>query len=70
MDKQILEKIAYNIRLERLKKRFSQEKLAEKVGISTKYINMIENCKTNPTIVIIIKICNTLDVDLNTIYQI
>ena len=70
MDEKILEKIAYNIRLERLKKRYSQEKLAEKVGISTKYINMIENCKTNPTIVIIIKICNALEIDLNTIYQI
>lgn len=68
MEEQILEKIAYNIRLERLKKRFSQEKLAEMVGISTKYINMIENCKTNPTIVIVVKICNALDIDLNTVY--
>lgn len=68
-DSIILKTIADNIRIERLRKRLSQEKLAEIVGISTKYLNMIENNKTNPTIVIIVKICNALQIDLNTIYS-
>lgn len=68
-DSLILKTIADNIRIERLRKRLSQEKLAEIVGISTKYLNMIENNKTNPTIVIVVKICNTLKIDLNTIYK-
>lgn len=59
-DSLILKTIADNIRIERLRKRLSQEKLAEIVGISTKYLNMIENNKTNPTIVIVVKICNAL----------
>ena len=50
-DSLILKTIADNIRIERLRKRLSQEKLAEIIGISTKYLNMIENNKTNPTII-------------------
>ena len=57
------------LRLARLKQRISQEKLAEMVNISTKYLNMIENRKANPTIVIVIKICNALNIQLNSIYQ-
>lgn len=65
----ILKTIADNIRIERLRKRLSQEKLAEIVGISTKYLNMIENNKTNPTIVIVVKICNALKIDLNPLIK-
>lgn len=70
MDDSLISKtIADNIRIERLRKRLSQEKLAEIVGISTKYLNMIENNKTNPTIVIVVKICNALKIDLNTLIK-
>lgn len=67
-DKIILDTVSDNIRLARLKKRLSQEKLAEIIDISTKYLNMIENRKANPTIVIVIKICQALEIDLNSIY--
>lgn len=67
-DMEILQIVADNIRIERLRKRISQEKLAEHVGISTKYLNMIENKKANPTIVVVIKICQTLDITLETIF--
>ncbi len=68
-DKAILDKVSDNIRLARLQQRLSQEKLAEMVDISTKYLNMIENRKANPTIVIVIKICKVLDIELNSIWQ-
>ncbi|MBS6603501.1 MAG: helix-turn-helix transcriptional regulator [Brachyspira sp.] len=67
-DKLILNKVSDNIRIARLQKRISQEKLAEMVDISTKYLNMIENRKANPTIIIVIKICIALKISLNTIY--
>ncbi len=67
-DRIILDTVSDNIRLARLKKRLSQEKLAEMIDISTKYLNMIENRKANPTIVIVIKICQILQIDLNSIY--
>ena len=69
-DMEILQIVADNTRIERLRKRISQEKLAELVGISTKYLNMIENKKANPTIVVVIKICQTLDITLETIFPI
>ncbi len=68
IDRAILDKVSDNIRLARLQRRISQEKLAEMVDISTKYLNMIENRKANPTIVIVIRICKALGIDLNTIY--
>ena len=68
-EREILDKVSDNLRLARLKQRISQEKLAEMVNISTKYLNMIENRKANPTIVIVIKICNALNIQLNIIYQ-
>lgn len=68
-DKAILDKVSDNIRLARLQQRLSQEKLAEMVDISTKYLNMIENRKANPTIVIVIKICAVLNIELNSIWH-
>lgn len=68
-DRSILNTVSDNIRLARLQRRISQEKLAEMVDISTKYLNMIENRKANPTVVIIIRICQALGIDLNTIYS-
>ena len=68
-DKNILEKVSDNIRLARLQIRISQEKLAEMVDISTKYLNMIENRKANPTIVIVVKICKVLNIELSAIWS-
>lgn len=68
-DNDILIKVSDNIRMARLEKRISQEKLAEMIDISTKYLNMIENRKANPTIVIVVKICIALEIDLNRIYS-
>ena len=68
MDKyKIIEIIASNIRLERLRKKYTQDLLSEKAGITQKYLNLIENKKVNPSIVIVVKICNALGIDLNTL---
>lgn len=65
MDKsEIIKRVAETIRIERLRKRFSQEKLAEIVVISTKYLNSIENEKVNPSITIVVQLCNALEIDL------
>lgn len=61
----ILEKIASNIRAERARKKYPQEKLAEMAGITPKYLNMIENARSNPSIIIVINICQALEIDLN-----
>lgn len=67
---EVLQIVADNIRIERLKKKISQEKLAEMSGITQKYLNLIENSKANPSIAIVISVCKALEIDLNTIYKI
>lgn len=66
-EKEILAKIVENIRIERLRKKLTQEKLAEEFGITQKYVNLIENGKANPSIIIVVKICNALKIDLNSL---
>ena len=66
MDKDIvINLVAENIRLQRLKLRLTQDKLAEMTGLSTKYINSIETKKVNPSIVVVVNICQALNMDLN-----
>jgi len=65
----ILAKISENVRRERLSQKYSQEKLAEKAGITQKYLNMIENTKANPSSVVIANLCEALDIDANTIFN-
>ena len=68
MDKDIvINLLAENIRLQRLKNRLTQENLAEMSGVSTKYINSIEAGKVNPSIVVVVNICEALNVDINKI---
>ncbi len=68
-DKEILHRISENIRIKRLKKKFTQEKLAELSGITQKYISLIEKQKANPSIVIIVKIAEALNTDLNLLIK-
>ena len=68
MDKdEVINLIAENIRIQRLRKRLTQEALAEMSGVSTKYINSIETKKVNPSITVIVNICKSLNIDLNKI---
>ena len=71
MDKKeiILDRIAMNIRIGRYKKGLTQEMLAESIGVSTKYINLIENKRVNPSFVIIVKICKILEIELNDVIK-
>ncbi len=62
---EIIKQVAETIRVERFRKRLSQEKLAEMAGISTKYLNSIENEKVNPSITIVVQLCNALEIELN-----
>jgi len=66
---EILAKIAANIRIERTRKKYSQQKLADLCGITQKYLNLIENQKVNPSILIVVAICQSLLIDLNTLLQ-
>lgn len=64
-DKQLNKNIADNLRQIRAKKRVSQDALAEMCEISQQYICKIENEKVNPSVYILFKIAEALEVTLN-----
>ena len=61
--------IGHEIKLERMNKGLSQEKLAEKAGVHRTYISLIERNIKSPTIDIFIRICNGLNIKPSTILK-
>lgn len=53
----------------RYRKDFTQEELAEKININPKYLSSIERGKENPTLNTLIKLSESLDVNLNDIFH-
>ena len=54
--------IGTNIRKYRLEKKMKQDELAERAGLSTNYIGMVERGEKIPSLETFIKILNALDV--------
>lgn len=63
----INEKICKKVRLERLKRGFSQEELANRSGVSRNAIWKIESGKVSPTIETLEKLAGALDLDFATL---
>jgi transcriptional regulator with XRE-family HTH domain len=61
---EIINQIGIVFKLYRLRKGLSQFQVATEIDLSKDYIGRIERGKTNPTIEIIIAICNFLEIDL------
>ena len=68
-EKNRLRNLGINIKSERLRRKISQEKLAELTNISRNSISLIETGKINPTILKVIDIANVLNVDLNILIR-
>ena len=62
--KEIKNKLAIKIKLERTKRAWSQEKLAEMSKLSTTYINSIEHTSNSPTIDTLVKIASAFDMEV------
>ena len=62
-----LDTIGKNIRKYRLMKKFRQEDLAEKAGLTTNYIGMVERGEKIPSLETFIKILNALEVSSDMI---
>ena len=61
--------IGMKIKALRNSKSFTQEQLAEKVGITPQYLGNIERGKENPTLNTFINLSNAIDVSLNEIFN-
>ena len=68
-DKELFDRIAFNIKVERTIKRLTQAKLAELIDVHEKYIGVIEAGKQNITLKTLNKIANALDIDINKLFE-
>ena len=69
MEETILEKFARRIRGERLKRKLSQEALAEKAGVHRTYIGMIERAEKNVTLTTIERLAKALELDIAELFD-
>ncbi len=60
-----LKKFGKLIKIERIKNDFSQEELADKVGVSTRTISLIESGLQQPKFFLVVKISKILNFDIN-----
>ena len=65
-----LKKIAFNIKIERMRKNLTQFQLGEMIEVHEKYIGKIESGKQNLTIKTLIKLANALGVKLSKLVDI
>ena len=56
------------MKIARIEKDFSQEQLADKIGVTRQTISMIEAGKFNPSLQLCISICRALDKTLNDLF--
>ena len=60
-----LKKLGKNIKIERIRKDYSQEQLAELLGVSPRTVSLIENGLQHPKFFLVAKIAEVLKVDIN-----
>lgn len=69
MGKRELKKLGLNIKHARKEKRFSQEKLAEKLNVSRNYIGMIERAEVNTPVDTVFKIAKILEINARELFN-
>ncbi|MCD8024808.1 MAG: helix-turn-helix domain-containing protein [Candidatus Gastranaerophilales bacterium] len=63
-EKELFNRIALNVRVERTIKRLTQAQLAELINVHEKYIGKIETGKQNITIKTLNKLASALNIDI------
>lgn len=69
MEQKLRNKLAHNLKVERAKKNLTQEKLAELSDVSFKHVTKIENGNVTPSIYIVYKFANVLDVSIDDLLK-
>jgi transcriptional regulator with XRE-family HTH domain len=70
MDENIVyENLGKRIKFLRMNAHLTQERLAEKCGISLDYLGKIEVCISKPGLKTIIKIANALELDIKELFD-
>ena len=69
-EKNLLNSLGTKLRTCRLQKNFSQEKFAELTDLDRTYISGLERGKRNPSYLIIKRLCETLEIEPNKLFEI
>ena len=64
-----IKKLGQKIRIERQKRKMSQEKLAELADLNRNFVGMIERGKTNLTVKKLENIANVFDMDIMDLFS-
>ncbi|MBE7713530.1 MAG: helix-turn-helix transcriptional regulator [Cyanobacteria bacterium SIG26] len=64
-EKEIINLFAENLRVERARKAYTQEFLAEKANISPEYLSRLEKGKYNPTICVVVNLAIALNIGID-----
>lgn len=65
----LLKKVAFNIKIERMKRNLTQSQLAEMINVHEKYIGKIETGRQNLTLKTLFKIAQALDIEMNCLFN-
>ncbi|PWL81049.1 XRE family transcriptional regulator [Candidatus Gastranaerophilales bacterium] len=65
----VLKKIGINFKIERIKKKLSQERFAELANVHTNYIGKVERGEQNLTVKSIVSLAESLNVPLENILK-
>lgn len=59
-----LKKLGKTMKIERIRNDWSQEQLAEKLGVSTRTVSLIENGLQHPKFYLVVKMAEIFNVDI------
>ena len=68
-DVDTVKKLGEKIRIERNRRKLSQEKLAELSNLNRNFIGMIERGETNVTVKNLVNIANALDMNIKELFD-
>ena len=68
MSKRKLQAFGKRVRELRLEKELTQEELAEKLGVSTNYVGMVERAERNTSLLKVFKIAKVLNVRTSELF--
>ena len=69
MEQKFKEILALNLKVERTRKRLTQEQLADRLGMSLNFIGKIEVGYDHPSLYTLIDIANNLEIPLKNLFD-
>lgn len=69
MDENTKRTLGLNIKMERMRKKYTQEKFAELLNISVSHVSKIEQGLTSPTAYLLFKISNILNIQMEDFFN-